>query len=653
MGSLYVGTSGLQTSQNSLNTTAHNLSNMGTTGFVRQQVLLGNRRYNTIQPEAQRINAQQVGLGVNYQRVRQVRDFFLDQSYRRENGRSSFYATTYEAYNEVEDLLDELNDDASFNQALTNLWTSIEELAKTPDDTVVQRLLVQNANSFLTNAQQVYQGLVDYQTEINVHVKENVDKINELGERILELNNKIMEVEVQTLMDGRLQPSIETANDLRDVRNQCLDELSQLVKIDYSEDTNACVRVKVEGVDFVMGDTVYKMGVTRDSKTGFYTPYWAHNAKYLGIDDQGEPILDVSNAQVFDTNALIASDKYTDIGKLRAMLYARGNKIANYTDIPIKPNVPERDSFKDDPLYAGAATYADAVTMYNEYMDIYDADVLNYDHTIEQSVCMNIEAEFDQLIHNVVSSVNRVLREAHDAAAEQGYTYMVDDDGSPLELFQRKQIDGYTFDATNGWKQTVEVGPLYYAQNADGSYSQVQDASEADRVIECYRQDSQGNWVHIANNPFGEDKADVDYHTERLYSLASLQVNPSLIREAGKLKFRLKDGTVDYETAYKLVDAFDADIYKLNPNVTTTCSINTYYTNLVAQVANDGSTFKNVSLSQQATVDSINYSREQIHGVSSDEELTNMIKFQNAFNASSRYINVIDEMLEHIITQLG
>ena len=67
MGSLYVGTSGLQTSQNSLNTTAHNLSNMGTTGYVRQQVLLGNRRYNTIQPEAQRINAQQVGLGVNYQ----------------------------------------------------------------------------------------------------------------------------------------------------------------------------------------------------------------------------------------------------------------------------------------------------------------------------------------------------------------------------------------------------------------------------------------------------------------------------------------------------------------------------------------------------------------------------------------------------------
>ena len=45
--------------------------------------------------------------------------------------------------------------------------------------------------------------------------------------------------------------------------------------------------------------------------------------------------------------------------------------------------------------------------------------------------------------------------------------------------------------------------------------------------------------------------------------------------------------------------------------------------------------------------------REQDIGVSTDEELSNMIKFQNAYNASSRYINVISEMLEHILSTLG
>ena len=659
MGSLYVGTSGLQTSQNSLNTTAHNLSNMGTTGFVRQQVLLGNRRYNTIKTESLGVNAQQVGLGVNYSKVRQVRDYFLDQSYRRENGRSAFYATTYEAYNEVEDLLDELNDDASFNQALTNFWKSIEELAKTPDDTVVQRLLVQNANSFLTNAQQVYQGLVDYQNEINVHIKENVDKINELGNKILDLNNRIRAVEVQVEMNGRISPSIENANDLRDARNQCLDELSALVNVEYSEDVFGCVRVKVEGTDFVMGDTVYKMDCYQDPQTGFYTPYWAHNAKYLGEKD-GEAILDVENAKVFDTEALIASDKNTDVGKLRAMLYIRGNKIANYTDIPTKPDVPDTTDWQKNPIYASATTYAEAVSLYNSYMNIYEEDVQNYDHTIAQSVCMNIQAEFDQLIHNVVTAVNKVLKDAYDEAQGTNYEYMMEDygdnKGMPLELFQRKKIDAYTNTGTasaQNWVQNEEVIPVYYVKNPDGTWSQTDNAASANYTAICYMKDSNGNWIHVDTNPFGDDKASIDYHTERLYSVASLQVNPSLIREAGKLKFRLKDGNVDFDTAFKLVDAFDADIYVLNPKVTTTCSINTYYTNLVSQVANTGSTYKNVSLSQQATVDSIDHSREQITGVSSDEELTNMIKFQNAFNASSRYINVIDEMLEHIITQLG
>ena len=141
--------------------------------------------------------------------------------------------------------------------------------------------------------------------------------------------------------------------------------------------------------------------------------------------------------------------------------------------------------------------------------------------------------------------------------------------------------------------------------------------------------------------------------SETLFSIPNLQINPSLLREAGKLKFVSPDDTVDYDTAKALIDAFDENTLSLNPNVTTLCSINTYYSNLVSQVANSGAVYKNISLNQQATVDSIKYSREQVIGVSSDEELTSMVKYQNAFNASSRYINVVDEMLEHIINSLG
>ena len=45
---LYVGASGLVTNQNALNTTAHNLSNIGTTGYTRQQIIQAIRHYDTI-----------------------------------------------------------------------------------------------------------------------------------------------------------------------------------------------------------------------------------------------------------------------------------------------------------------------------------------------------------------------------------------------------------------------------------------------------------------------------------------------------------------------------------------------------------------------------------------------------------------------------
>ena len=49
----------------------------------------------------------------------------------------------------------------------------------------------------------------------------------------------------------------------------------------------------------------------------------------------------------------------------------------------------------------------------------------------------------------------------------------------------------------------------------------------------------------------------------------------------------------------------------------------------------------------------ISNAREQIVGASSDEEIQFMIEFQNAYNAASRYINVVNAMLEHVVTTLG
>ncbi|MDE7112705.1 MAG: flagellar basal body protein, partial [Acetatifactor sp.] len=205
MSSLYIGTSGLQTSQNALNTTAHNLSNVDTTGYVRQQVQQSGKSYITLSKTASAVAYQQHGLGVTYSRVKQIRDYFLDKTYRKESGRSMFYEVSTNVLEEVESQLGELNGEA-FQGTMADLWTAVQELAKDPASSVTQGVLVQRASEFVERAVAVYDGLSSYQDNLNRQIKQQVDRINEYGKQILDLNDRIRAIE---------SGGIERANDMR------------------------------------------------------------------------------------------------------------------------------------------------------------------------------------------------------------------------------------------------------------------------------------------------------------------------------------------------------------------------------------------------------------------------------------------------------
>lgn len=589
MGSLYVGSSGLQTSQNALNTTAHNLSNMETVGYVRQQVQQSSRSYLTLSIDVKSVNNKQTGLGVNYSRVKHIRDFFLDKAYRRESGRSMFYQVSSDVMEEVESQLGEMNGEA-FQGTLTDFWTAIQELAKDPASSVTQGLLVQRAAEFIQRAEAVYDGFSAYQDNLNAKVKDQVDKINAYGKQLTQLNEAIRAIEAG---------GIESANDMRDARDQILDELSEMADIDFGEDVNGNVWVKVEGVDFVKSDKYYEIGLHTDEATGFHTPFWYHNATYKTLPN-GTREYNIDGAEVFNLKKEISSDLNTDIGGLKAILLARGDHRADYTDVA------------DPKKYAG----------------------------VSQSVIMNIQAEFDQLIHNVATKVNEILAGAAgvkiaeaDVKAADGTVlvkkgeaycdsktegYMRKDDGSPIQMFSKIGSEGYR-------KVTATVNVT----------------------------DDQGNVTGTEEVDFWIYNEEVPGEAETLYSIKNLQVDDELMQKPSMLGFRLPDGSEDKATAEALKDAFLKEEYSLNPNVKKKATFVDYYDDLVAQVANSGYAFRTIYTNQEGTVESIYAAREQVAGVSSDEELSNMIKFQNAYNASSRYINVIDQMLEHLLSTLG
>lgn len=551
MSSLYIGVSGLRTSDNALNTTAHNMSNMDTQGYTRQQVQQGTRNYITHSKDTRR-NWIQTGLGVNYTRTRQERDAILDRNYRRESGRRAFYDISAATLEEIEYILGESNEGHEFSEALSGeqgLWTAVQELAKNPTLSVNQNLFVTKSYEFIVKAQKVYNSLCEYQDNMNKTVKTDVDKINSYAQEIEALNRAIV----------RVEGGPEHANDLRDRRNYLLDELGKIGTISYSEDMSGYVSVRFEQVDLVKGSLVNEMRLYEDPKTGFYTPYWKMLAKYDKFDKNGNPVVSKENiegAEVYDLTQKISSEFNTDIGSLKSTLLARGDHRATHGEL---------DNINADGVYEE-----------------------NWYHThVEQSIVMNTQAQFDRLINIIATKINSILADAADRATQLNpdSDYLRDENGDPYQLFQLMvPEDG-----------TPETG-----------------------------------WT-VRNIIINQE----------------LRQNPSL------LTFRLDEHSEDNETMEALKKAFEEAVYTLNPTVKTPVCFKDFYKNLVSQIANTGSVFRAVQDSQNVATDALLYAREQIVGVSSDEELTNMIMYQNAYNASSRYINVISEMLDHLLSTLG
>lgn len=581
MSSLYIGTSGLTVSQNALNTTAHNLANVDTKGYVRQQILFQDTKYKSLKVD--HISSNQVGMGASIDIVRQVRDQFLDKSYRLEVGRQGFYDAQYTAVSELESVFGEM-EGVAFQDSLEDFWKAMQELVKEPDNIVQRGTLVQTAVSFIERAELISNQIKEYQVNLNTEILNSVKSINAYGKQINELNDAIRRIEVG---------GVEQANDLRDTRNLLLDELGQLVNITYKENAEGVVTVSVEGVPFVTEDSVNEMSCTTMSDSSqMLKPIWEH-----------------INQDVYDLGKMTNSNDNSDVGYLKGLLVSRGDSAANYTDIPI---APKKEEFADEDAY-------------NKALQQYEKEVDEFNNRINSSVIMNVQAQFDQLIHGIVTAVNDILCPNKTITVFEDGEYkeikVLDEENAPTgmgegndhpgtELFTRKSTDRYSYEK------------VYLSDDPD----------------------SEPVWVYRYN----EENEDDNYS---LYTLGEIEVNTDILNNVSLLPLSSKDSKDEFDNKVceQLKDIWDKTFATLGPNTMTECTFKNYYTALIGDLAIKGNTYDVIATNQGDMVNSIDNQRTSITGVSSDEELSNMIKYQHAYNAAARYVNVVSEMLEHVI----
>ncbi len=615
-GDLSVGTSGLKAGQYGLNVVAHNLANVDTEGYVRQQMVYDSSPYILIGQTS--VSPMQVGLGVDPAQVRQVRDVFLDKAYRQEAGRQGYYEAQRDAVKEIEDLFGELQG-VAFQDTLKDFWVSLQELSKEPDSRVAQATFVETAINFVERSDKIYKQLKEFQLNLNTNIREKITRINEIGREIFDLNKKIVFYE---------SSEVENANDYRDQRNKLLDELGTMVKIDYKEQIDGRVTVAIEGGSFVTEDFVYRMDYLTMAQ------YYEKQGIEIPLDEAADILIPVwphlGGAEVFDWSQVPSTAANSDIGTLKGSLQARGTRIGKYTDIPIEPKI---EDFTDEEGDVDTEEY-------NLALDLYEEATKEYNLKIESSIMMRTQAQFDQLVHGVVTIINDTLCPDKEVTIAAGTTITLDD-GSSYTYEEDTKIRIFDEEhAPVGVDESSTPGEELFSRKTVRRYMDPQDITLADgTVLENVR-------------IYNKENADDNYS---LYTLGEIEVNDRIVENKSKLPVINANGTGDYDMDMikRLLSRWQEPFATLSPNTLTYNNVTNYYTQFIGEIATKGDEFNILADNQEAMVNAVDDRRLAKTAVSSDEELTYLIRYQHAYNASARYITVIDSMLEHLIMKLA
>ena len=238
-----IGVSGMNAAQAGLVTTGHNISNASTAGFSRQQVV-------QVSNLPQFTGAGFLGNGVEVTTVRRLySDVLTNQLTLAETQGSQL-----DAYNaQIAQLANMLGDPSTgLAPRLQDFFSGVADVAAHPESVPSRQALLSSANALSGRFQDFDQQIAQVRAGINSEIVSSITSINAYAQQIASLNHNILVAESATAQ----QP----ANDLRDQRDALVAALNQEIRASVVKDDNGSYSVFVgTGQPVVIGSQSFAL----------------------------------------------------------------------------------------------------------------------------------------------------------------------------------------------------------------------------------------------------------------------------------------------------------------------------------------------------------------------------------------------------------
>lgn len=659
---LNIAYKGLLASNAAMNTTANNIANVQTEGYSRQHV---------VQQASQAIRVFQTygcaGAGVDTLAIERIRDEFYDTKFWNNNANAGEYQIKEYYMKQIEAYYDDDGISTGFKTIFDKMMIGgIQEWKKDPGSTNAKKQFLGTVGQLTEYFNGLAGNMQKLQADVNEEIKVKVDEINSLAGEIATLNKQINVVELGGV----------TANELRDRRALLLDQLSLVVDVEVNEypivDSNMPDRetgahrfvVKIAGSQTLVDDTQYRglecraranyEKVNQTDIDGLYDVYWTDGQKFnlystvMGGNLHGlVQMRDGNNGEYFNGRVTetgrTADDKNDTVTIQVSQRYLQDLNYSNLSDQGGIIDLGNKEFYYDSWTYT--CSYDDNGEAVYSYTFVLSDSTKNSQRLTNDRVGKTASvgtgldyqgvpyymSQMNLWIRTFAQKFNDTLKSGYNAYNDFGCNLLTGDRAA--EEGQFNFVDEYRYDTFTYevYQQRVEELKKNLVDGGmDEDEAELQAKKEAAMTVSSSANVSDSYYQLTAINFNVSEAVELDTNllahryvegdgVEQDDLLADLR---TIATDRNKMTFR--GGTADEFLQCMLEDVTlnASRAYTFNKNFSDISSI-------------------------------IDTQRMSISGVDEDEEAVNLVKFQHAYNLSSKMIQVLTEVYDRLILQTG
>lgn len=614
---LNTGLSGLNYFQNALNTTSHNISNVNTTGYSRQEIMA-----SASDPLNVTASYGMVGTGVSATAVERQRDAYYDVKYWKANTTYNKYEAEQANLSQLQTYMNEIGGESGYTAWISKLSNALQEVADNPSDYTSRISYTLTADSFTDMVNEMSTNFQRTQKSINDEIELAVSEINSLAKQIYELTQQIISIEI----------SGANANDLRDKRGACIDKLSFYTEIEVEEHSimfgagKDAVESHAEAMSIRMGNVVLvdemefhqlkvvprDYAVNQNDADGLVDIYWQNND-----GSAGEPFLATRES-----------------GKLEGLLNIRdgNNGVSFQGTVASKTTTPPTVTISlDSAIHVSQLNIPTqgTITMYGKDY-LYDGWEAEYDAD------GNINNfTFQNMLMRTPDS-NKVTAEFPD-----------DLDGHPAYIGKANDVKGIPYYQAQLNEMVRKFSAYMNALTTSGV-----DAN-GDAGLDMFTaEDIYGNDYVLKNTMQGAGTLKSSDSSYYRITATNWELNSAWKTEPDKVVVSYKEDIEQGDVESRPI--IDKIIYGLtDTTMFSQGTVSQFLQAMTTNMAVDIAKLKVFSANHDDIRYTVDNQRKSVAGVDQNEEASNLVKFENLYNLASKVISILNEVYDKLINQTG